>query len=334
MFQRLRSDFRLSIITLLGLSGILGITPFAVLRFHQGDALTGTVDIFILSGVCAAVAYAWWTGDTRRSGLFMAILSSFGAVVVAGLVGAPGLFWLYPCLITSFFLTPPRVAVAINVISVALMVGLGDAFSSLEQMGSFVSTVLVVSACAFVFASRNEDQRRRLEHLATLDPLTGVKNRRAMDQELEIAQAHAARTGISCALILLDIDHFKKINDEYGHSVGDAVLVKLVNVLLKNTRKSDQLFRYGGEEFVLLMPGSDGGGLKTVVGNLQQLLRNHVKHPGGSITASFGIAELDWGETVDCWLARADDALYQAKEAGRDRAVFAEPRIRMVPQSA
>ncbi len=334
MFQRLRSDFRLSIITLLGLSGFLGITPFAVLRFHQGDTATGVVDLLILCGVSAGVAYAWWTGDTRRSGLFMAVVACFGAVVVAGLVGDSGLFWLYPSLITSFFLTPPRIAIAINVTAVGLMVAQGDAFSSLEQMGSFVSTVLVVSACAFVFASRNEDQRRRLEHLATIDPLTGVKNRRAMDEELEIAQAHATRTGISCALILLDIDHFKKINDEYGHYVGDAVLVDLVKVLRKNTRKSDQLFRYGGEEFVLLLPGSDGPGLKTVIANLQQLLRNHVKHPGGSITASFGVAELDWGETVGSWLARADDALYQAKESGRDRAVFAEPRIRVVPQLA
>ncbi|GAA0845289.1 GGDEF domain-containing protein [Marinobacter szutsaonensis] len=334
MFQRLRSDFRLSIITLLGLSGFLGITPFAVLRFHQGDVVTGVVDVLILCGVCGGVVYAWVTGDTRRSGLVMAIVASFGAVVVAGLVGDPGLFWLYPCLITSFFLTPPRVAIAINVSAVVLMVALGEAFSGLEQMGSFVSTALVVSACAFVFASRNEDQRRRLEHLATIDPLTGVKNRRAMDEELAIAQAHASRTGIACALILLDIDHFKQINDEYGHSVGDEVLVDLVNVLRKNTRKSDQLFRYGGEEFVLLVPAIDGVGLKTMIGNLQQLLRNHVKHPGGSITASFGVAELDWGERVDSWLARADDALYQAKETGRDRAVFAEPRIRAVPQSA
>ncbi|MFO7527394.1 MAG: GGDEF domain-containing protein [Marinobacter sp.] len=333
MFQRLRSDFRLSIITLLGLSAFLGITPFAVLRFHQGDVVTGVVDVLILCGVCGGVVYAWMTGDTRRSGFVMAIVASFGAVVVAGLVGDPGLFWLYPCLITSFFLTQPRVAIAINVAAVVLMVALGD-FSSLEQMGSFISTVLVVSACTFVFASRNEDQRRRLEHLAIIDPLTGVKNRRAMDEELAIAQAHASRTGISCALILLDIDHFKQINDEYGHSVGDAVLVNLVNVLRRNTRKSDQLFRYGGEEFVLLLPAIDGSGLKTVIGNVQQLLRNHVKHPGGSITASFGVAELDWGERVESWLARADDALYQAKEAGRDQAVFAEPGVRGVPQSA
>lgn len=334
MFQRLRSDFRLSIITLLGMSAFIGITPFAVLRFHQGEVVTGIVDVLILCGVSAGVVYAWWTGDTRRSGLFMAIIAPAGAVVVAGLVGDPGLFWLYPCLITTFFLTPPRIAIAINVSSVVLMLAQGSAFSGIEQMGSFVSTALVVSASAFVFASRNEDQRRRLEHLATIDPLTGVKNRRAMDEELEIAQAHATRTGVSCALILLDIDHFKKINDEHGHSVGDAVLVDLVKVLRRNTRKSDQLFRFGGEEFVLLLPGSDGPGLKTVIGHLQQLLRTHVKHPGGSITASFGVAELDWGESVDSWLARADNALYEAKESGRDRAVFAEPRIRPLPQSA
>ena len=145
-------------------------------------------------------------------------------------------------------------------------------------MWSFASTAFVVSACAYVFAHRNHDQRERLEHLATIDPLTGIKNRRSMDQELDLAAANAERTGLPYALVLLDIDHFKKINDEHGHGVGDDVLTDLVALLKQNTRKSDQLFRYGGEEFVLLLPGVDGIGLKAVMNNLQQVLRKYMKH--------------------------------------------------------
>jgi diguanylate cyclase (GGDEF)-like protein len=328
MLYRLKTDFRLSIITLLGVSGLLGITPFAVMRFVQGNVKAGLVDVCILLGVSGGVIYAWLTGDTRRSGYFMAVVSSYGAVLVGTIVGDPGLFWLYPCLITTFFMTPPRAAIAINVSAVGLMVIIGEAFRSQVQMWSFVSTALVVSACAFVFASRNQDQRRRLEHLATVDPLTGVKNRRSMDEELDAAAASAERTGISHALVILDIDHFKRINDEFGHTVGDEVLVDLIALLEQNTRRSDQLFRFGGEEFVLLLAGVDGDGLKAVLNNLQQTLRKYLKSPGGPVTASFGVAILRHGESVGSWLSRADDALYQAKESGRDQIVFSDELMR------
>jgi len=324
MLHRLKTDFRLSIITLLGASAILGITPFAVMRFMQGNRLAGVVDTAILLGILVTLTYAWITGDTRRSGLVLAVIACSGAVAVGTVVGEPGLFWLYPCLVTTFFLASPRIAVVLNISSVVALMVHGGAFRSDVQMWSFASTAFVVSACAYVFAHRNHDQRERLEHLATIDPLTGIKNRRSMDQELDLAAADAERTGLPYALVLLDIDHFKKINDEHGHGVGDDVLTDLVALLKQNTRKSDQLFRYGGEEFVLLLPGVDGIGLKAVMNNLQQVLRKYMKHPGGTVTASFGVALLEHGEGVDSWLARADAALYEAKETGRDRVVFSD----------
>ena len=117
------SDFRLSIITLLGVSAFLGITPFAVMRYLQGNLLAGLVDTTILLGICSALVYAWVTGDTRRSGVVVASVACGGAVVVGIVVGEPGLFWLYPCLVTTFFLVNPRIAVALNIASViALMV--------------------------------------------------------------------------------------------------------------------------------------------------------------------------------------------------------------------
>lgn len=324
MLHRLKTDFRLSIITLLGASAILGITPFAAMRFMQGNTLAGSVDTAILVGILITLIYAWASGDTRRSGLVLAVIACSGAVTVGAVVGEPGLFWLYPCLVTTFFLANPRIAVFLNVASVVVLMIHGGAFRSDVQMWSFASTAFVVSACAYVFAHRNHDQRERLEHLATIDPLTGIKNRRSMDQELDLAAANAERTGLPYALVLLDIDHFKRINDEHGHGVGDDVLTDLVALLKQNTRKSDQLFRYGGEEFVLLLPGVDGIGLKAVMNNLQQVLRKYMKHPGGAVTASFGVALLRHGEGVDSWLARADAALYEAKETGRDRIVFAD----------
>ena len=335
MLYRLKNDFRLSIITLLGVSAMFGVTPFAVLRFIQGNSVAFVVDLLILAGVVVSVNHAWQTGDTRRAGLLMACVATYGAVLVGVLVGDPGLFWLYPCLVTTFFLTHPRVALAINVSAVLLMMLVSDAFRSQEQMWSFAAAAAVVTASAHVFSYRNRSQRRRLEHLATIDPLTGVKNRRSMDQELDMAAAVAERTGKPQTLVLLDIDHFKRINDQYGHVVGDRILVDLVTLIDTHTRKYDQLFRFGGEEFVLLLPDLGGADLEGVMTDLQRLLRRRLKSPDGVVTVSYGVATLQPGESVESWLTRADDAVYQAKDAGRDCIVYADgPVIAPVPAIA
>lgn len=324
MLKRLKTDFRLSIITILGTSALLGITPFAIMRFLQGDVTAGAIDTAILLVIFSSMAYAWVTGDTRRSGMVLAIVACAGAVAVAVAVGEVGLFWLYPCLVTTFFLVHPRIASILNVSSIVAMMVQPDLFKGYVQMWTFAATATVVSATAFTFAQRTNSQRERLEQLATIDPLTGVRNRRAMDEELELAAAHAGQTGLPHAVVMLDIDHFKRVNDEYGHSVGDHVLVELVTVVQQSTRQTDQLFRYGGEEFVLLLPGVDGAGLTAVMNNLRHTLRTKLRHPGGAITVSFGVARLRKDEPVGNWIRRADAALYKAKEAGRDQVVFSD----------
>ncbi|WP_166268802.1 GGDEF domain-containing protein [Marinobacter caseinilyticus] len=319
MFYRLRNNFRLSIITMLGVSAILGITPFAVYRFAEGNTLAGVVDSIIMLSISAFMVYAWVTGDTRRSGFCMALIACSGGAAVAFVLDTIGLFWLYPCFVTSFFLTSPRVAVFINFGTLLVLMYFGIGFESAEYMLSFATTAVVVSACAYIFALRNETQRRRLEQLATLDPLTGVKNRRAMEEELKAAAATYNRNGLSYALAILDLDHFKRINDEFGHAVGDEVLIDCVNLIAHNTRQADQLFRFGGEEFVLLLPGVDDEGMRSVMDNLHATLRRSLKSPAGPVTASYGLALLRPGENADRWLERADEALYLAKDSGRDQ---------------
>ncbi|MDX1633979.1 MAG: GGDEF domain-containing protein [Marinobacter sp.] len=319
MLYRLRHNFRLSIITLMGVCAILGITPFAIFRFIDGNVMAGLVDTLILLGICTAMVYAWVTGDTRRSGFVLALVACGGGVAVASVLGNTGLFWLYPPFITSFFLTSPRVAMIINGGALMVLVSFGIAFQSAEHMLSFITTALVVSACAYIFALRNESQRHRLEQLATLDPLTGVKNRRAMEQELKAAVATRERNGLSFALALVDLDHFKRVNDVHGHGIGDEVLINCAEIIRCNTRQSDQLFRFGGEEFVLLLPGVEDADMRVVMANLHKALRRELRCPGGPVTASYGLALLKPGETADQWLARADEALYEAKESGRDR---------------
>lgn len=324
MFYRLRNDFRLSIITMLGASALFGITPFSIFRFMQGDVVAGALDLSIMLGICTGVAYAWVTGHTRRAGLFLAFVSTVGDILVGRVIGEPGLFWLYPVLITNFFLASPHVAFWLNLSAITAFMLNQAVFSSGVQVWSFFASALVVSSCAFVFARRTENQRMRLEHLAKIDPLTGVKNRRSMDEAIVMALGVAARFHVPYALAILDIDRFKQVNDLHGHAVGDDVLVALVSLVEKNSRRMDQLFRYGGEEFVLLLPGVDSAGLDVVMTGLQQMLHASLKSPDGQVTVSFGVAMLRASDTQDSWLERADAALYEAKNTGRDKIIYAD----------
>ncbi|RBW51944.1 GGDEF domain-containing protein [Marinobacter sp. F3R11] len=324
MLSRLKTDFQLSIITLLGVCAFTGVTPFVILRVLQGNVAAAIVDIVVLVSIAFGMVYAWITGDTRRTGFGLTVLICFGAIA-AGIAGKAGFFWLYPCIVVSFFLVPPREAVLINLVAiVSAMIIQDDSFQSLTHMASFFATTVMTSVCAYVFAFRNYNHRTELELLATVDPLTGVNNRRSMDKALRMALSDALRTDRSYAVVMIDLDHFKKVNDEHGHSVGDEVLLSLVSLIQERIRKTDRLFRYGGEEFVLLLSVVDVNSLRMISANLQTIIRQQLRCREQAVTASFGVALLRENESVETWLKRADSALYRAKELGRDRIVFAD----------
>lgn len=324
LLYRLRNDFRLSIITLLGACAVFGITPFAVWRFMRGDFVVGFVDVFIVTGVMGGVIYTWRTGDTLRTGFALALIICGGGIVVATLAGEAGLFWLYPAFICTFFLTLTWVAAVANFSTILFLCVHGAAFNSTEQMLSFAITAIVVSACASIFALRNEGQCQRLEQLAIHDPLTGAKNRRSLNEEINKAIAEHARSRTSYGLVILDVDHFKIVNDTYGHGVGDSILIDLVRLIESSIRCTDQLFRYGGEEFVLLLPDADKKNLEALMHRMRSALHKSLKSPAGTVTVSFGLASLLADENATQWFSRADQAMYRAKATGRDRIVIAD----------
>ncbi len=167
--------------------------------------------------------------------------------------------------------------------------------------------------------------QKEIQALSERDALTGVYNRMKFDQLLQAAISAQARYGQAFSVILCDIDHFKRINDHHGHLAGDSVLKQFTALLQAQTRTSDHLARWGGEEFVVLLPLANTQEAAAAAEKLRQAIAAASWPPIGTLSASFGVAFHAPNESADSLLDRADVALYQAKDAGRNRVCVAAP---------
>ncbi len=324
LWYRLRNDFRLAIITLFGACATFGILPFAIYRFVSGNLLAGLIDSAIVLSIIGAMVHAWRSGRTRATAWFIVVATTIGCMAIAILLGLPGLFWMYAVVLTNFLLLRYGEAALVTGMALTGLAIQGGAFTSILELVMFAVTLSLVAVFAFIFAYRFELQRRQLQALATRDPLTGAANRRSMEEELPLAIEMSRRERRPCGLAVLDLDHFKRINDRYGHAAGDQVLIDFVRLIRTATRKVDRLFRYGGEEFVLLLPGADTAALGTVLENLRLRIGESLQFRTEVVTVSIGAAALRPDEHWEPWLGRADAALYQAKRAGRNRSVVVD----------
>jgi diguanylate cyclase (GGDEF)-like protein/PAS domain S-box-containing protein len=180
----------------------------------------------------------------------------------------------------------------------------------------------MVSTGVDVTDARNWDAEReaveeRLRHMADHDALTGLFNRRRFEEELERHIAHGRRYGMSGALLLLDLDDFKQVNDGYGHRAGDGVLTAVAVVLRHRLRESDIVARFGGDEFAVLMPVGGESEAAELADLLATAIHRDVPTPIGPLDASVGIALFDESTTADEILSRADDAMYADKRGPR-----------------
>jgi diguanylate cyclase (GGDEF)-like protein len=323
LHYRLQNDFHLAVMTLLGGIALLGIAPFTLLRVINGQWMAFAVDFIIQLGILGSVLYAWWSRDTHRPSLFLAYFLGIMATIAVRVLNAPGEYWFYPAMVANFFLVDRRHALAITLLGLTTLLLSGSLDKPPAEAASFFISVIVCALLSYAFAYRTAMQRMQLETLASKDALTGIFNRRTLLDELDRAHRTFERDQHRYGIVILDVDHFKKINDRHGHLAGDGVLIALASLLERNVRKSDRLFRYGGEEFVVLtlLPNHDG--LVTVAEKLRNRVEQNIADLDGQpITISLGGAILRPAESIEAWFARADTALYVAKNSGRNRAVI------------
>ena len=167
-----------------------------------------------------------------------------------------------------------------------------------------------------------EEANRRLAEMSSTDSLTGLPNRRAFMEASERELHRAARTGQHCSVVMVDLDHFKQVNDRHGHAAGDAMLKAAASSLRSVLRDEDVVARWGGEEFIIFLPNTDGAAALSVAEKARLTLATAARTGDGGtgrVTGSFGIATHRAGQSLESTIAAADRALYRAKEAGRNR---------------
>lgn len=182
---------------------------------------------------------------------------------------------------------------------------------------------------SLVPALRNALQYLGAIQTATRDALTGAGNRIALEVAADREIALSRRSGQPVSILVIDIDHFKDVNDRYGHNAGDRVLIDIARQLRQSCRESDSIFRFGGEEFVILLSQTEENGALAIAERIRGAIAGmgiHYQQQLIHITASIGIACLDRNESLHTWFDRADRALYLAKQAGRNRVVRAAHR--------
>lgn len=322
MSNQLQEKYQISVLSILGVVAILGILPFSVIRFLEGNIPAGIIDLSLVLGITIIVTYALRSKNIRIASAVAAVFIVSGVVLISVTNGIDSFLWVYPVFASTFFLVKPIEAVAINTVAGAALVALSDVFDTISVL-SFIVTILMLLLSSFIYARNSEKQFNLLETLNTVDALTGAFNRRALSLDMEAALSKSERNGLQQLLVIFDLDYFKQVNDKHGHAVGDQVLQQLVKITKAIIRKYDKLYRFGGEEFVLLVCDLSLQQQQAFIDKLQAAIKSQLKTPDGkTVTASFGGAAWIPGTTVDSWLKRADAALYQAKAAGRDCIVF------------
>ena len=319
MLKRLKNCSKQEMIVLLvSFAAMFAITPFISYRYLNNDFTFMFIDLFMLSVFLFAGTHTFFT---CRAKISIALL--IGSTIVSlsvgfYLYGAPYTPWSTPFIVALFFAINPLLALRLTVFLLVVWAIVLKPHLSNFDWATFLVTNLVTAIFSYGFAKTTSSQNEKLQMLSLKDPLTNLFNRRAFDEDLNKVEG-TIRNGQQTCLLLFDIDYFKRINDQYGHQIGDRVLVQLAELVSKRVRKFDRLYRIGGEEFAVLLKAAKANDALKMAENTRELVKQTLFADEHRITISLGVSEYRENEPKDNWFERCDAALYSAKDNGRDQ---------------
>ena len=317
---------------------------YTAAAMYGGAAFDGSLEGFLpgdpqfaLSPVLASIAItvALVLIGPRLPRRALAPLGPIGVALIAvALLGSPGagdgsVLYIWPVLWMTFFFGRRGAVAAVVCVGVTHAVALVLMPAASSFPGRWVDVMISVTVVAVVILNlvrRNDMLLTQLIDDARTDALTGLLNRRGFEERAKLELAHARREDRSLAVVAFDIDYFKRVNDEWGHEIGDRVLARMGAIVAAHSRDIDVAARLGGEEFIVLLPGAGNREAEIFAERVRSALV--AGDPGGlpTVRVSAGILAAVAPENIDLIVQGADSALYRAKRAGRDRVVVHERR--------
>ena len=292
-------------------------------------AIPGGQTFSLLPGVLALVLVTLLvTVGPRLPTPVMVALGPLGVAGIAVAVGSTSgvtdgaILYAWPVLWEAYFFGRRGTILVIASVGVAhglALMAVPDGSANLDRWLDVMATVIVIGTVVEILAARNRMLVERITNEARVDGLTGLLNRRGFEERARTELARSRREGTPLAVVSFDLDHFKHVNDEFGHETGDAVLVRLADCFGAEAREIDVVARMGGEEFVALLPGAGLGEGRGFADRVRARLVSSAGAAAPRVTASAGVASAVAPERLEGLLKAADMALYAAKAQGRNR---------------
>jgi len=301
---------------------LLIILPFMLYRLINGDYYLGTLDLIISGALIALFIQAWYSIQIENLNIIITVFFMSAALGVINLKISEMIFWAYPAIIATFFLLKSHYAGLINSVFIGAVISISFAYGPYPI--SLYTSLLLVGIFGFIISIRSEQQTKKLRQLISEDSLTRINNRRSFDEKTEEMLALNKRSSTPVCLLLLDLDSFKKVNDTYGHKQGDKLLINFAQTVKSLIRQTDYVYRFGGEEFVVIATNSTLENMGTFANNIREVIQNTPSLSEFNVTVSIGVSEIHQTDNADSWFRRADMALYESKSKGRNRVCLTE----------
>lgn len=308
---------------LLSVSGLTALCffPFIIVRLVTNDWNIAALNAIAAGVMSTFFIYVYRTRKTDITSIGLSIFLMGFILIDIFLAGKIIIYWFYPTLIATYYLNPHKIALEISLITITILAIIIYPLTLPIEFAIIIMSTLILNFFSFFIFRSITHTNDKLENLATIDSLTQCYNRRALEtQILELINKYN-RSSFPLCLIIFDLDHFKVVNDNYGHLVGDDVLKEISQIVMNNTRSFEKIYRYGGEEFIVLPLEVEIKEAMLLANKLRSLIENHTFSSNLKLTVSLGVAQYKKDETGDDWIKRADFALYKAKQSGRNIAV-------------
>ncbi len=318
------SAYRDRIFYRLAIVAVILLPPFVVNAFLQKQFGIAFASLALVAVFAVDVIAIRRGGKPPVAPVVLIIPVALAVGVTIMRQGVIGALWAYPAVMLFQFVASRWVANMLNGLLVIMVTVLAYQYLGVSITIRVLVTLVLTMIFTNIFLGIVLRLQERLRKLGITDALTGVYNRRQMDRAVGEAVERHKRYGASSSLLLIDIDYFKRVNDEFGHAAGDRVLRELAALMRRSLRKLDLVFRIGGEEFLVLLPDVKRAGAAEAAEKLRREVASADLHPGWKLTVSIGVGELGAGESREQWIKRIDRSLYAAKDGGRDRVAVAD----------